>query len=189
MNWDRLRPADQSVHEAIAAGDYRRALEALVAGYQHPVVGFCTHMLGDAALGEDVAQDVFLAAYAAMPGFHRHASVRTWLFAIARKRCLQVLRNRRRQARLARLKQHWLAAGAHRQPPPSPEAEADSAVQRVQAGLQRLPEAERALLLMRYELGLPLTEVAHILGTSVSSVRRRLARALRRLQEAMADDA
>ncbi len=189
MDWDTLRTWDATVQDAMAAGDFSSALEALVRGYQHLIVGFCTHMLGDASQGEDVAQDVFLAAYRAMPSFHRQASVRTWLFAIARKRCLQVLRNRRRRERIVRFKRRFVAAGAHREPTPSPDETPVTPWQQVQVALQQLPEADRALLLMRYDTGLPLMDVAYILGISVSSVRRRLAQALHRLREVISDGA
>jgi DNA-directed RNA polymerase specialized sigma24 family protein len=42
-----------------------------------------------------------------------------------------------------------------------------------------LDRLQRALLLMRYDTGLTLAEIAHILGVSEAGVRRRLARAYR----------
>ena len=51
-------------------------------------------MLGDAAHGEEVAQEVFLGAYAAMLRFRQEASLRTWLLAIARKQCLRARKPR-----------------------------------------------------------------------------------------------
>ena len=102
MEWDASQAGDDQVQRLIAQGDYRAALEALVRGYQHLIVRHCTAMLGDAAHGEEVAQEVFLGAYAALPRFRREASVRTWLLAIARKQCLKALRDRRRRQPLGR---------------------------------------------------------------------------------------
>jgi hypothetical protein len=76
---DVSQTGDDQVQRLLAQGAYRAALEALVRGYQHLIVRHCTAMLGDAAHGEEVAQEVFLGAYAAMPRFRREASVRTWL--------------------------------------------------------------------------------------------------------------
>src|SRR5262245_28137788 len=120
MDWERLRAYDETIHRHLAADDFRGALETLVRGYQHVIVGFCTNMLGDTDLGAEVAQDVFLAAYGALPRFRGQASVRTWLFAIARKQCLKVLRNRRRRSHLEHDQQSTIAAMAHREPPPAP---------------------------------------------------------------------
>jgi RNA polymerase sigma factor (sigma-70 family) len=93
MQWGAFQAGDDEVQRLMAQGAYRQALEALVRSYQHLIVRHCTAMLGDAAHGEEMAQEVFLGAYAAMPRFRREASVRTWLLAIARKHCLKALRD------------------------------------------------------------------------------------------------
>ncbi|MBM4264708.1 MAG: hypothetical protein FJ145_25210 [Deltaproteobacteria bacterium] len=62
--------ADGLVMEAIRTGDYSGALEALATAYQHKVTRRCFFLLGgfrqEAA---DIAQEVFLNAYKAMPNF------------------------------------------------------------------------------------------------------------------------
>jgi RNA polymerase sigma-70 factor (ECF subfamily) len=189
MDWESLRVYDETIRRNLATDDFREALEALVRGYQHVIVGFCTNLLGDATLGEEVAQDVFLAAYRAMPSFRGQASVRTWLFAIARKQCFKSLRNRHRRSRLEHAQQDTIAAMAHRDPPPLPGEDPEVRVRRVHQSLPQLDKTERALLMMRYDAGLPIADMAHILGISESSVRRRLADALQRLREVMHDDA
>jgi RNA polymerase sigma-70 factor (ECF subfamily) len=182
---DVSQTGDDQVQRLLAQGDYRAALEALVRGYQHLIVRHCTAMLGDAAHGEEVAQEVFLGAYAAMPRFRREASVRTWLLAIARKQCLKALRDRRRRRRLEEEEQQAIARGAHRAPVDPPEEDPEVLRQRVRRGLDRLGLAERTVLLLRYETGLTLVEVAHIVGRSEAGVRRQLARALAQLRTAL----
>jgi RNA polymerase sigma-70 factor (ECF subfamily) len=189
MDWVQLQTCDETVYRNLAADDYRGALEALVRGYQHVIVGFCTNMLDDASLGEEMAQEVFLAVYRAMPRFRGHASVRTWLFAIARKQCLQAIRNRRRRSYFEHTQRDTIAATAHRDPPLPPGEDPELQLQRVKHSLSKLNKAERALLIMRYDTGLPFIDIAHILGISVASVRRRLARALQHLREVMPHDA
>src|SRR4029453_3977000 len=112
MEWDASQAGDAEVERLVAQGDYRAALEALVRGYQHLIVRHCAAMLGDAAHGEEGAQEVFLGASAAMPRFRREASVHTWLLAIARKQCLKALRDRRRRRRLEEAKKEGSARGA-----------------------------------------------------------------------------
>jgi RNA polymerase sigma-70 factor, ECF subfamily len=173
---------DDVVLRAITAGEFRKALEVLVCRYQHAVVGFCTQMLSDAHHGQEMAQEVFLGAYQAMPRFRQQASVRTWLFAIARKQSLKALRDRRRRRRLEEEKRSEIASGAHRAPPDPSEEDPEVLRQRVRRGLDRLGPAERTVLLLRYETGLSLGEIAHILGRSEASVRRQLTRALQQLR-------
>jgi RNA polymerase sigma-70 factor, ECF subfamily len=141
--------------------------------------------VGRCRAGEEVAQEVFLGAYAAMPRFRREASVRTWLFAIARKQCLKALHDSWRRRRLEEARRQEIARGAHRAPSDSPEEDPEVLRQRVRRGLDRLGTAERTVLLLRYETGLTLVEVAHIVGRSEAGVRRQLARALQQLREVL----
>lgn len=189
MSWHLQRPGDEMTQQALAEGAWHRALEYLVQTYQHAVVGFCTTMLGSVELGEEVAQDVFLAAYKAMPHFRQQASIRTWLFAIARKQCLKMLRNSGRRRRIEQEHQEAIAAEAHREAPVLPAEDPEVRLQLVKQSLDALDANDRALLLMRYDTGLLLAEVATIIGISETSVRRRLARALQRLREVMEHDA
>ncbi len=183
MDKQRLGAHDEMIHRNIAAGNFRDALVTMVRAYQHVMVGFCVNMLGDDSQAEDLAQEVFLAAFNGMPRFRKEASVRTWLIAIARNQCLKNLKKRGRRRLLKNQKQDEIAENVHPVSPSLYEEEQDEQVQLVRQGLKHLSGSERALLIMRYDTGLPIAEVAHIIGISVSSVRRRLARALRHLKE------
>jgi RNA polymerase sigma-70 factor (ECF subfamily) len=185
MAGDASQASDDQVRRLMAQGAYRPALEALVVGYQHLIVRHCTAMLGDAAHGEEMAQEVFLGAYAALPRFRQEASLRTWLLAIARKQCLQALRDRRRRRRLEAERRGDILSGVHRAPPDPSGEDPEVWRQRVRQGLDRLESSERAVLLLRYETGLTLGEVAHILGRSEAGVRRQLTQALQQLRTAL----
>ena len=189
MDWNAQQACDADVQRALNRGALPEALETLVQGYQRAVLGFCVNMVGDAHRGEDIAQDVFLAAHQALPRFRQEASIRTWLFAIARRQCLKALRDSQRRRRLEQERQEAIAAAAHRQVAETPQNDPELQLRLVRQGLARLGKHERALLLMRYDAGLLLTEMAHILGMSEASVRRRLAGALQNLREVMSDAA
>jgi len=165
---------------------YLAALEAAILAYQHEIVRFCTGMLGED--GEDVAHDVFLIAYAALPRFRGASSVRTWLFAIARNHCRKVLRDRTRRRRNER-RQQEVTWGAHRDPPLPPGQETDDPQQLVLRFLQELPEPERAIVLMRSRQALSHAEIAQALHVSTRTVERKWAKALHylggRIKDAM----
>jgi RNA polymerase sigma-70 factor, ECF subfamily len=185
---DTFQRGDAEVEHLVARGDYHAALAALLGAYQHLIVRYCVVMLGEAGQGEEVAQEVFLGAYAALPRFRREASLRTWLLAIARKQCLKALRDRRRRRRLDEEKRREIARGAHLAPPDPCEEDPEVLRQRVRQGLDRLGPAARTMLLLRYDTGLTLAEVAHLVGRSEATVRRQLARVLAQLREVLDAD-
>jgi len=165
--------------------DYRTAvLTTLLRDYQDGIVHYCVARLGEVA-GEEVAQEVFVTAWETLRQFRQEAAISTWLFGIARHKCLQALRNRVRRrailaAGLADIRQH-----AHADDPETPEGLVVTQAQRVwlAASLAKLRDSERMLVVLHYLKGLPVAELAEVVGTSEAAVRKRLLRALQRLRE------
>src|SRR5687768_5255134 len=122
LDLQALRICDALVEHAIADGAYPEALDQLVHGYQRVMVSFCRNQLGRAGEGgraEEVAQEVFLAAYQSMPRFQRQAPLHAWLFAIARNRCLQERRNYGRRTQRLDTHRDTVAAEVHTDSPRS----------------------------------------------------------------------
>jgi RNA polymerase sigma-70 factor (ECF subfamily) len=174
------------LQDAIAAQNYLGALDALVHAFQHQIVGYCINMLGDPQDGAEVAQNVFIAAYRAMPRFRGDASVRTWLFAIARNQCLKAMKQASRREKTRRL------PTTHRDDESSPEQlwleiEDETLWEQRQAQvtrlLQHLKKRERDILLMYYYSEATYAEIAARFRVSESTARRRVQQALRRLEE------
>jgi RNA polymerase sigma-70 factor, ECF subfamily len=195
--WDDLTPWESQVLAALSVGDVQRAIEALVLGYQHAVVGYCTHMLGGATPEEveEVAQDIFLAAYQALPRFQQQASVRTWVFAIAHHRCLTFRSRARRHRQIAVGHNTDVIDAVHPQPPVSPEVDLLEAAREMKEekqrelvahSLQRLKKQPRELLMMYYYAELSIADIAKRLWVSETTIRRRLRAAEQQLKHMMA---
>lgn len=186
--WHALRTCDVLVEGAIADGAYQEALDHLVLGYQRVIVSFCRTQLGRAGEGgraEDVAQEVFLAAYQSMPRFQRHAPLHAWLFAIARNRCLQERRNYQRRVQRLETHRDTVAASVHADNPRSAEEQSmsEDELEQLRASLSKLRKWERELLTKRfceeYTIAMLAKESAF---WSESTIRNRLAQALERLR-------
>jgi RNA polymerase sigma-70 factor (ECF subfamily) len=195
--WDDVAPWESQVLAALSVGDVQRAMEALVLGYQHAIIGYCTNMLDRAtpAEVEEVAQEVFLAAYKALPRFRQEASIRTWVFAIARHRCLTYRTRAKRHSQIAADHRNDVVDAVHRNPPGSPEvglleAARDIREERqrelVAQSLQRLNKQPRDLLMMYYYAELSLADMAKKLWVSETTIRRRLRAAEQQLKHMMA---
>jgi RNA polymerase sigma factor (sigma-70 family) len=86
--------SDERLVELLRGGS-EAAFEVLYARHHRGVLSFCRHMLGSAEEAEDAVQHTFLAAYRDLVGSRKAIQLRPWLYAIARNRCLTVLRARR----------------------------------------------------------------------------------------------
>jgi RNA polymerase sigma factor (sigma-70 family) len=87
--------SDQRLVEQVRAGS-EPAFEALFDRHHGSVLAFCRRMLRSATEADDAAQHTFIAAYYDLTRSARPIVLRPWLYGIARNRCLNVLRDRRR---------------------------------------------------------------------------------------------
>ncbi len=186
-----------SIAEA-KAGD-EGAFTALVDPYRRELQLHCYRMLGSVQDAEDLVQETLLAAWRGIAGFEERASLRAWLYRIATNRCLNALRERGRRPvvedNLGAPQPTYYAEPMWLEPypdvmlpdlAPGPEAryEQREAIQLAfVAGLQHLPERQRAALVLRDALGFRTEEVAAMLEVTPQSVKSALQRARATLDE------
>jgi RNA polymerase sigma-70 factor (ECF subfamily) len=176
-------------HQPAANDRFYTALDVLVRSYQQAVVGFCLHLLGrQAAEAEDLAQEVFLAAWRTMPHFRHEAGLRTWVFAIARRHCWDALKRADRSHVRVAARRRLSEDTPDPTPPPQEQHEQQDFLAWVKQGLAQLPSEDREVLVMTYMAELPPAEMAQLLGIEEASVRTRRRRALQRLREIVADE-
>ena len=77
-----------------AADRSRRLLDELFRRHSSRVVAWCYRLTGDRDRAPDLAQDVFVKAYASLHLFRRDSKFTTWLYSIARNRCRDDARTR-----------------------------------------------------------------------------------------------
>jgi len=159
---------------AAMQGD-REAFARIYERYARPVFWDLVARLERREDAEDAVQAAFVAAWRALPQLRRPERFAPWLFRIARNEAFDLAR--RDRPRLVRL-------DAIREPvaPVSPEVAGAEAVRRALEGVK---PASRAIVLLRVLEGWSAAEVAAAQGMSVSTVRRRYARALEHLRRAL----
>jgi len=155
------------------------AFNALVERHQALVYNVCLRMLGERAAAEDATQDAFIAAYRALGRF-RGGSFRAWLLRIAANACYDELRRRRRRP-LPLEAAAAVAAPSHGSPLQS-YLQGELAAE-IQRGLLRLPPDQRLALVLRDVEGLSYEEIARASGSSLGTVKSRIARGRARLRE------
>jgi RNA polymerase sigma-70 factor (ECF subfamily) len=170
-------PTDEELVRAVAYGD-ERALEELQQRWARPLYAFLARHTGGRD-AEDLYQETWLRVVRAARRFDPARRFSTWLFQIA-----------------LNLARDW-----HRRPPPepvgnfppAPEPPAAGDTERVDAALDAarllaaLPEAQRAVVLLRYYHDLGEDEVAAILDCPRGTVKSRLHHAMARLIQLAAE--
>src|SRR4051812_2750140 len=153
--------ADDRLVEQVRRGN-DAAFEVIFDRHHRGILSFCRHMLASVEEAEDAVQHTFIQAYDSMRRSNREIKLKAWLYAIARNRCLSVLRARREQA--AELDD-------------IPTAGLSEAVQQrtdlreMLADIQRLPEEQRAALVLS-ELGdLSHADIAAVVGCEATKVK------------------
>jgi RNA polymerase sigma factor (sigma-70 family) len=139
------------------------AFEAIYDRHHRPILSFCRHMLGDADEAEDAVQHTFMAAYTDLLTSDKPIHLRAWLFTIARNRCYTILRSRREHptAELEEAATEGLAAEVQRR----------QDLRDLVNDMRRLPEEQRAALVLAELDALSHTDIAEVLGVPREKVK------------------
>jgi RNA polymerase sigma-70 factor (ECF subfamily) len=175
------REAEREAIEACRRGE-REAFDRLVLRYQRDVYRLCYRYVNSHEDANDLAQEAFLKAWRAIGRFRGDSSFSTWLYRIAVNACLNF------RALKRPLTQELPETLADPVPGAAARVERDDEARRVRAAVSRLPERQRATLILKLYHELTHEEVAEILGSSVGTVKANLFHALGNLRRLMAEE-
>ena len=176
-----VSPTDEELLERVGKRD-QAAFEVLYRRYSRSVLGLALRRLGDRGRAEDALQETFTSIWRAAGTYKsERGAAAPWLFAVARNS----ISDRGR---------------ARREPPaeapdePSTEAGPDERAEqswvsfRVHTALQTLPDNERELIELAYWGGLSQSEIAHLVGIPLGTVKTRTRSALARLADELDEE-
>ncbi len=165
---------DRELVRRVLAGhtdDFR----VLVERYQPSVFRFTRGLLWNREDADDVTQDVFLAAFANLSSYVvSRAAFSTWLFTIARNRCINLLK----RPRPAALDEETAVQDVA----PRNALAIQEVAQQLERALAALPMEQRSAFVLAEIEGLSYAEIARIERTSVGTVKSRVHRAKQRLR-------
>lgn len=179
-----VRPEEEEELVRRAQAGQADAFAGLVAEHQRFVYNLALRALSNPHDAEDVAQEAFVRAWVALPGFRQRARFRTWLYRIVTNLCY---------SRRPRLRRELNALGEYEAAhlpdeafaDPAADLEAEERRRFLHRQIEALPEGYRLLLTLRYQQGLSYEDIAGVVSLPLGTVKTGLHRAKARLREAL----
>lgn len=170
--------ADTELVSLVAKGS-ESAFKELLDRHQGAVYQLAYRFLGDPNEAEDIAQETFLRLYRAADRYQPRASLRTYLFRIAKNLCIDFLRKKRPEPMEHIPETMDLDS-------PQDQLERAQSIQIILNSIEALPEHQRMAILLRHNSGLRYQEIADVMEVTVSAVESLLVRARKTLRQRLA---
>jgi RNA polymerase sigma factor (sigma-70 family) len=185
-----LAPADETLMQAFAAGD-ARAFETLYDRNLPAVWRYVQRSVHDAALADELVQDVWFSIVRQAPSYQPRARFRTWLFTLAHHRLVDHFRTHHPQASLDATGDggsslaDTLAADSGFGP--LRQLQSREQGQALLDALAALPAVQREAFLLQAEGGLSLADIAQTTGVALETAKSRLRYARASLRQTLED--
>lgn len=173
--------SDQMLVARVQRGD-KAAFDVLVRKYQHKIIKLVTRYVHDTSESLDVAQEAFIKAYRAIPGFRGDSAFYTWLYRIAINTAKNYLvaENRRpldHGVDLQNPEQYEMQARLRDMDTPERLLLTEEIQHTVEHAIEELPEDLRTAIVLREIEGMSYEEIAQTMSCPVGTVRSRIFRA------------
>jgi RNA polymerase sigma-70 factor (ECF subfamily) len=180
---------ERQLVDAARGGD-QRAFEALVLKYQDRIYRLIQRMVSGSDGVDDLAQEVFIRAYRSIGEFKGESSLYTWLYKIALNLCRNHYRTRGRRPVSVELEDADGADGADGAElsgaTPEEEVSRGQFWDQLRLGLDELPAEQREAVVLCDLEGMSYEEMAGVIGVPIGTVRSRIFRGRRALQQRLA---
>lgn len=154
------------------------AFGELVRRHQDFVYGAALRIVRNPVMAQDLAQEAFVRAHRALPGFRGQAQVRSWLYRIATNLALNAVQRRREYPT-----DEVPDRPARRDP--ATVTESSALRDELEAAISELPQKLKEPLVLREYEGMSYQEIADALDLPLNTVRTRILRGRRSLREQM----
>lgn len=175
---------DRELMGQLARGD-REALAPLMERHHRRIYRIALSYVRDADDALDCVQETFVKAYEHAARWDPAAEVGPWLTRIAINGAIDLYRKGKRRARneAPLLEGDHYATLATEDPSPERKAQGREVREKIDGAVRSLPEAQRAVFVLRYYEELTLPEIANALDLKLGTVKSSLHRAVQRLRE------
>lgn len=175
--------AMESEASAIARGLRRRdpdLLDRLIEQYQHRLLRYLVYLSGNRELAEDLFQETWIRVLERGHQYNGKHEFSTWLYAVARNLTIDYLRKKRPLSLdgLMEDEEHAPFEPADTRPMAWDVVQQHEQAERISAALVSIPAEYRETVVLRFQEGLALEEIATVTGARLGTVKSRLYRGL-----------
>jgi RNA polymerase sigma-70 factor (ECF subfamily) len=185
--------SDAAIMLRVAEGD-EAGFNYLATKYHRPMIHFLYRMVGNQAVAEELAQEVFLRVYRARSSYRAEARFTTWLYRIATNLAVNHARDTRheRNAQTVYLDQPDPETGttpdvADDDPTAEQQLMRDERMAAIRLHVIALPERQRMAVLMHKYQGMDYRQIGEVLKLSESATKSLLFRAYQTLRDKLKD--
>jgi RNA polymerase sigma-70 factor (ECF subfamily) len=185
--------SDAAIMLRVAEGD-EAGFNYLASKYHRPMIHFLYRMVGNQAVAEELAQEVFLRVYRARSSYRAEARFTTWLYRIATNLAVNHARDTRheRNAQTIYLDQPDPETGttpdvADDEPTAEQQLMRDERMAAIRLHVMALPERQRMAVLMHKYQGMDYRQIGEVLKLSESATKSLLFRAYQTLRDKLKD--
>lgn len=164
------------------------AFELIVERHRRAVYQLCYRFVGNHEDASDLSQDVFLRAFRGLGSFRGQSTLATWLYRIGTNVCLNRVSAKTTLGKLTEPIEEQQFVDVRADSPSDLMLKEERAA-RVRAAIARLPEKQRATLILRTYHDMSHQEVADALGSSVGAVKANFFHALGNLKKLLGGEA
>jgi RNA polymerase sigma-70 factor, ECF subfamily len=178
--------AMESETSAIARGLRRRdpdLLDRLIEQYQHRLLRYLVYLSGNRELAEDLFQETWIRVLERGHQYDGKHEFSTWLYAVARNLTIDYLRKKSPVSLdgLMEDEEHAPLEPADTRPMAWEVVQQHEQAERINAALAGIPAEYREAIVLRFQDGLALQEIAAVIGAPLGTVKSRLYRGLNML--------
>jgi len=191
---------DEILIRAFQEGD-KAVFDELVLKHQHKLFNLCYRLSGDYQEANDAAQETFIKVYESLKRFRFESAFSTWLYRIAVNTCKNKFKSStyRQKEKTVSLDNPGLSqdddsALEIRDDTYSPakELEKKERMRAIEEAIRMLPPEQKTVVTLRDIEGFSYEEIVQITGTTLGTIKSRLARARldlrKRLRSVMQDE-
>ncbi|MGD0565952.1 MAG: sigma-70 family RNA polymerase sigma factor [Candidatus Goldiibacteriota bacterium] len=173
----------------VKAGN-QESFNRLVDKYSKAIINYIFRFTGSREDAQDLAQDVFIKVYNSAKNYVPSAKFTTWIYRMANNTAIDYIRKKKSRGIHTSLDEHIESGSAEMHgastdgkiKPADEMMENEEIAENVRQALLKLPDNQRAAIIMKIYEDKPYSEIAQILGTSIASVESLLFRARQALK-------